>query len=189
MASATVSSRVRWSPIQLPQLHASRVKHSVRVFMPKPEARSISTAAVGGNEKIKQRIIGVRLDSTKICVSQRFRTRIFSKQNPETGETEQGDLPAASDPASPAGSASGTVLGSVLDSDPSQRRSVQVTFTCGACGARTSRLANPLALKKGTVFVQCGGCEKFHRLVDNLGLIVEYDFRNESGSESGSERG
>ncbi|CAI5475670.1 unnamed protein product [Closterium sp. Yama58-4] len=178
MASATVSSRVRWSPIQLPQLHASRVKHTVRVFMPKPETRSLSIAEVGGNEKIKQRIIGVRLDSTKIRVSH---TRIFSKHNPETGETEQGDLPAASDPASPAGSASGTVLGSVLDSDPSQRRSVQVTFTCGACGARTSRLANPLALKKGTVFVQCGGCEKFHRLVDNLGLIVEYDFRNESG--------
>ncbi|CAI7815675.1 unnamed protein product [Closterium sp. NIES-54] len=92
------------------------------------------------------------------------------------------------DPSSPTGLESGTVLGSVLDLDPSQRRTVQVTFTCGVCGARTSRLANPLALKKGTVFVQCGGCEKFHRLVDNLGLIVEYDFRNESESESGSEK-
>ncbi|CAI7808693.1 unnamed protein product [Closterium sp. NIES-53] len=171
--------------------------------MPKPETRSLFLTAVGENEKSKQRIIGVRLDNSR--VSQRFRTRILSKHNPETGEadfpgesrfveptssqselaksppppTSNSSSPEPStdgptltpDPSSPTGLESGTVLGSVLDLDPSQRRTVQVTFTCGVCGARTSRLANPLALKKGTVFVQCGGCEKFHRLVDNLGLI------------------
>ncbi|CAI5501946.1 unnamed protein product [Closterium sp. Naga37s-1] len=187
MALTTVSSRLRWSPLQLPRLHASKVKSSVRVFIPKPETRSHFLAAVGQNEKIKQRIIGVRLDSSH--GSQRFRTRILSKHNSETGNTDlpgearfveptssaQSELakspppstsnlsspepstdgPALSpDPASKTGSEPGTVLGSVLDSDPSQRRSVQVTFTCGVCGARTSRLANPLALKKGTVFVQ-----------------------------------
>ncbi|CAI6003324.1 unnamed protein product [Closterium sp. NIES-64] len=155
--------------------------------MPKPVTRSHFLATVGENEKIKERRTGVRRNSSR--VSQRCRTKILSRHNPETGETDlQGetrfleptsaaqselakspppstsnssspepstDGPALSpDPASSTGSGSGTVLGSVLDSDPSQRRSVQVTFTCGVCGARTSRLANPLALKKGTVFVQ-----------------------------------
>ena len=27
--------------------------------------------------------------------------------------------------------------------------------------------------------VQCAGCLKYHKLVDNLGLIVEYDFRED----------
>ena len=31
---------------------------------------------------------------------------------------------------------------------------------------------------------QCGGCLKHHKLVDNLGLIVEYDFRKETSKDS-----
>ncbi|CAI5998339.1 unnamed protein product [Closterium sp. NIES-65] len=168
--------------------------------MPKPVTRSHFLATVGENEKIKERRTGVRretdlqgetrfLEPTSAAQSELAKSPPPSTSNSSSPEPSTDGPALLPDPASSTGSGSGTVLGSVLDSDPSQRRSVQVTFTCGVCGARTSRLANPLALKKGTVFVQCGGCEKFHRLVDNLGLIVEYDFRNESGSESGSERG
>eukprot|EP00898_Chlorokybus_atmophyticus_P003574 jgi/Chlat1/4217/Chrsp27S04303 len=57
------------------------------------------------------------------------------------------------------------------------RRRLQVQFTCKPCGARTSRLVNPWAYKRGTVFVMCGGCNVYHKLVDNLGLVTEYDFR------------
>uniref|UniRef100_A0A7C9DAQ4 DNL-type domain-containing protein n=1 Tax=Opuntia streptacantha TaxID=393608 RepID=A0A7C9DAQ4_OPUST len=60
------------------------------------------------------------------------------------------------------------------------RRSLLVQFTCDACGERTKRLINRLAYERGTVFVQCAGCLQHHKLVDNLGLVVEYDFRTET---------
>ncbi|XAR65363.1 hypothetical protein NMG60_11009462 [Bertholletia excelsa] len=60
------------------------------------------------------------------------------------------------------------------------RRSLLVHFTCGACGERTQRLVNKVAYERGTVFVQCAGCLQHHKLIDNLGLVVEYDLREES---------
>ncbi|GAB2226539.1 hypothetical protein Droror1_Dr00022349 [Drosera rotundifolia] len=59
------------------------------------------------------------------------------------------------------------------------RRRLLVQFTCNACGGNTKRLVNRLAYERGTVFVQCAGCLQHHKLVDNLGLVVEYDLRNE----------
>ncbi|KAL3690730.1 hypothetical protein R1sor_004381 [Riccia sorocarpa] len=46
------------------------------------------------------------------------------------------------------------------------------------------RLINPEAYRRGTVFVQCAGCEAYHQLVDNLNLIEEFDFRKENGSSA-----
>ncbi|XP_057519015.1 uncharacterized protein LOC130799794 isoform X2 [Amaranthus tricolor] len=63
------------------------------------------------------------------------------------------------------------------------RRRLLVQFTCGACGERTERLINRLAYERGTVFVQCAGCLQHHKLVDNLGLVVEYDFRNDNDED------
>ena len=54
-------------------------------------------------------------------------------------------------------------------------------FTCDKCGARTARGVNPLALEKGAVYVQCGNCEAWHQLKDNLGLVVEYRFTDDDG--------
>ncbi|KAI3497929.1 hypothetical protein L2E82_13919 [Cichorium intybus] len=59
------------------------------------------------------------------------------------------------------------------------RRSLLVHFTCNSCGERSQKLINRLAYEKGTVFVQCTGCSQYHKLVDNLNLVVEYDFREE----------
>ncbi|KAJ0501016.1 putative mitochondrial import protein TIM15 [Helianthus annuus] len=59
------------------------------------------------------------------------------------------------------------------------RRNLLVQFTCNACGVRSQKLINRLAYEKGMVFVQCTGCEQYHKLVDNLNLVVEYDFREE----------
>ncbi|KAK7275150.1 hypothetical protein RIF29_16259 [Crotalaria pallida] len=64
------------------------------------------------------------------------------------------------------------------------RRSLLVQFTCKSCGESTKRLVNRLAYERGSVFVQCAGCLQHHKLVDNLGLIVEYDFREESKMDS-----
>ncbi|XP_065880183.1 uncharacterized protein [Euphorbia lathyris] len=63
------------------------------------------------------------------------------------------------------------------------RRSLLVQFTCGECGGRTQRLINRLAYEQGTVYVQCAGCERYHKLVDNLGLVIEYDLREEMTEE------
>ncbi|XP_022777022.1 mitochondrial protein import protein ZIM17 isoform X2 [Durio zibethinus] len=59
------------------------------------------------------------------------------------------------------------------------RRSLLVQFTCGECGERTERLINRLAYERGLVYVQCAGCLHYHKLADNLGLVVEYDLRDE----------
>ncbi|XP_027360067.1 uncharacterized protein LOC113868573 isoform X2 [Abrus precatorius] len=64
------------------------------------------------------------------------------------------------------------------------RRSLLVQFTCDLCGERTKRLVNRLAYERGAVFVQCAGCLRHHKLVDNLGLITEYDFREKINMDS-----
>ncbi|KAK1425592.1 hypothetical protein QVD17_20946 [Tagetes erecta] len=64
------------------------------------------------------------------------------------------------------------------------RRSLLVQFTCNACGVRSQKLINRLAYEKGMVFVQCTGCSQYHKLVDNLNLVVEYDFREETNASS-----
>ncbi|CAL9040241.1 unnamed protein product [Musa banksii] len=53
----------------------------------------------------------------------------------------------------------------------SPRRRMRVVFTCNVCGQRTTRAINPHAYTDGTVFVQCCGCNVFHKLVDNLNLF------------------
>lgn len=68
------------------------------------------------------------------------------------------------------------------------RRSLLVHFTCNACGERTQKLINRLAYERGTVFVQCAGCFQHHKLIDNLGLVVEYDFREDSGTDSNADQ-
>ncbi|CAM6091132.1 unnamed protein product [Calypogeia fissa] len=59
------------------------------------------------------------------------------------------------------------------DLSKSPRRKMRVAFTCNVCGERTIRAMNPLAYTDGTVFVQCKGCDVFHKLVDNLNLFHE----------------
>ncbi|KAH7849545.1 hypothetical protein Vadar_019458 [Vaccinium darrowii] len=53
----------------------------------------------------------------------------------------------------------------------SPRRRMLVAFSCNVCGQRTTRAINPHAYTDGTVFVQCCGCNVFHKLVDNLNLF------------------
>lgn len=64
------------------------------------------------------------------------------------------------------------------------RRSLLVQFTCDLCGERTQRLVNRLAYERGLIYVQCAGCLQHHKLVDNLGLVVEYDLREEINADS-----
>lgn len=57
---------------------------------------------------------------------------------------------------------------------PKVKRSAELSFTCNKCEHRTTRMVNPEVYKKGTMFVQCAGCEAWHKMVDNLGLIYEF---------------
>ncbi|KAL3636131.1 hypothetical protein CASFOL_020678 [Castilleja foliolosa] len=68
------------------------------------------------------------------------------------------------------------------------RRSLLVTFTCDACGARSQRLINRLAYERGLVYVQCSGCSQYHKLVDNLGLVVEYKLQDEIDLDANIDR-
>ena len=53
------------------------------------------------------------------------------------------------------------------------RRKLQASFTCDACGERTTRVINKDAYERGTVYVQCGGCEVWHLFKDNLDSMEE----------------
>ncbi|XP_008811775.2 uncharacterized protein LOC103722853 [Phoenix dactylifera] len=84
-----------------------------------------------------------------------------------TGSGMEGpSMPA--DPESPDRTVS-TVPWSLFTKSP--RRRMLVAFTCNVCGQRTTRAINPHAYTDGTVFVQCCGCNVFHKLVDNLNLF------------------
>ncbi|CAK9158382.1 unnamed protein product [Ilex paraguariensis] len=81
-------------------------------------------------------------------------------------------------PSVPAGAESGSIAEqtstfpwSLFTKSP--RRRMRVAFTCNVCGQRTTRAINPHAYTDGTVFVQCCGCNIFHKLVDNLNLFHE----------------
>ena len=56
---------------------------------------------------------------------------------------------------------------------PMPKRRAQLTFTCDKCEARSTKMVNPDAYKRGTMFVQCPNCEVWHKIVDNLGMIFE----------------
>ena len=53
---------------------------------------------------------------------------------------------------------------------PSARRRTQMSFTCNKCGTRSTRLVNPEALARGTVFVQCAfhSCAVWHKVADGF---------------------
>ncbi|XP_041014207.1 uncharacterized protein LOC121257308 [Juglans microcarpa x Juglans regia] len=68
------------------------------------------------------------------------------------------------------------------------RRSLLVQFTCDLCGERTKRLVNRLAYERGLIYVQCAGCLRYHKLVDNIGLIVEYDLQEKINMDSDTDQ-
>ncbi|KAF5443500.1 hypothetical protein F2P56_036050 [Juglans regia] len=68
------------------------------------------------------------------------------------------------------------------------RRSLLVQFTCDLCGERTKRLVNRLAYERGLIYIQCAGCLRYHKLVDNIGLIVEYDLREKINMDSDNDQ-
>ena len=45
------------------------------------------------------------------------------------------------------------------------RRTQRVQFTCNMCGETTTKMVNPHAWAKGTVFAQCSGCGVKHKLI------------------------
>ncbi|KAJ8772799.1 hypothetical protein K2173_027976 [Erythroxylum novogranatense] len=89
------------------------------------------------------------------------------------GWTTGSGMEGPSVPAGPEGASStenvSTLPWSLFTKSP--RRRMRVAFTCNVCGQRTTRAINPHAYTDGTVFVQCCGCNVFHKLVDNLNLF------------------
>ncbi|KAK7270162.1 hypothetical protein RIF29_23107 [Crotalaria pallida] len=86
-----------------------------------------------------------------------------------TGSGMEGP-PVPADKESGAGNVS-TFPWSLFTKSP--RRRMLVAFTCTICGQRTTRAINPHAYSDGTVFVQCCGCNAYHKLVDHLNLFQE----------------
>lgn len=63
-----------------------------------------------------------------------------------------------------------------------------MAFTCNACGVQSHRFINRLAYERGTVFIQCSGCSQYHKFVDNLGLVVEYSFKDEINMDTDADQ-
>ena len=53
----------------------------------------------------------------------------------------------------------------VRPSAANPRRTKRVQFTCNLCGETTTKMVNPHAWEKGTVFAQCSGCNVKHKLI------------------------
>ena len=53
----------------------------------------------------------------------------------------------------------------VRPSSGNPRRTKRVQFTCNLCGETTTKMVNPHAWEKGTVFAQCSGCNVKHKLI------------------------
>lgn len=64
-----------------------------------------------------------------------------------------------------------------VGSTSSPRRTKMIGFTCLRCNARSYKPINPLAFTGGTLVVQCGKCERWHKIKDNLHLF--HDFTGE----------
>ncbi len=50
------------------------------------------------------------------------------------------------------------------------RRTKRIQFTCNMCGSTTTKMVNPHAWEKGTVFAQCSGCGVKHKLIGEMPL-------------------
>ncbi|KAL4650301.1 hypothetical protein ACB092_01G077300 [Castanea dentata] len=106
-----------------------------------------------------------------------------------TGSGMEGPLvPAGADESGSGTERISTFPWSLFTKSP--RRRMRVAFTCNVCGQRSTRAINPHAYTDGTVFVQCCGCNVFHKLVDNLNLFHEmkwyvnpdFNYRDSNGN-------
>lgn len=59
----------------------------------------------------------------------------------------------------------GTPLGKI------DKPTYQLTFTCKACGDRSSHLVSKQAYHGGTVLIQCPSCKNRHLIADNLKIF------------------
>lgn len=49
----------------------------------------------------------------------------------------------------------------------------QVKFTCNVCDTTNIKRVSPRGWNAGTVLARCDGCEKVHKLIDNLKVFHE----------------
>lgn len=65
----------------------------------------------------------------------------------------------------------------VIKDQKSPRRTLRMKFTCNKCGTCNVNSVNPIAWRRGTIFIQCGGCQVKHKLVDHLNIV--HDMRGD----------
>ncbi|KAL4867300.1 DNL zinc finger-domain-containing protein [Aspergillus spectabilis] len=64
----------------------------------------------------------------------------------------------------------------------------QITFTCKPCGERSSHRMSKHGYHRGTVLIQCPGCENRHVISDNLGIFFDKDTNLEDLLEANKEK-
>lgn len=60
-----------------------------------------------------------------------------------------------------------------VGSSTSPRRTKMIGFTCKRCQARSYKPINPLSFSEGTLVVQCGKCQCWHKIKDSLNIFSE----------------
>ncbi|KAK2997022.1 hypothetical protein RJ639_025801 [Escallonia herrerae] len=171
METLTSSATIVSSPSSLP------------VFSPRPKDPSSSRTFLRFSKK-NGNDPDLRSDSNESSLAPILSNQTFSKDAAmglvlsaanvrgwTTGSGMEGPpVPAGAD-SGPGTETVSTFPWSLFTTSP--RRRMRVAFTCNVCGQRTTRAINPHAYTDGTVFVQCCGCNVFHKLVDNLNLFHE----------------
>ncbi|KAM7255884.1 hypothetical protein ACFE04_011625 [Oxalis oulophora] len=141
-------------PIRLLKLHASSKKNNGKDLDLESDSNNTNIVPLYNNTFSQDAAMGLVLSAASV-------------RGWTTGSGMEG-------PPVPAGSVTeniSTFPWSLFTKSP--RRRMRVAFTCNVCGQRTTRAINPHAYTDGTVFVQCCGCNVFHKLVDHLNLFHE----------------
>lgn len=140
---------------------------------------SVSFFPFNHRSKPKFDSVSIKLKPPRLGISQKVHTptqHIFGLPIVSCLVDDEADVVSESrDSSTSSDSSKDTVIDIKLP-----RRSLLIKFTCNACGARSQKFINRLAYERGTVFVQCSGCLLYHKLADNLGLVVEYNFQEET---------
>lgn len=151
--------------------------------LPNTKARlSVSFSPFNHRLKPKFHSVSIKLKPLRLGISQEVHTptqHLFGLPAVSCLVDDEADVvPDLNDSSTSSDSSKEAVINIKLP-----RRSLLIEFTCNACGARSQKFINRLAYERGTVFVQCSGCLVHHKLADNLGLVVEYNFQEETNVE------
>ena len=103
----------------------------------------------------------------------------MGNENPPLEESSS-SVPTSLDTGDADSSESGVHLSEIPGTRARNGRQLAMVFTCGVCDTRSVKQFTERSYTQGVVMVQCGGCQNWHVLADNLGYFGDDTVKTES---------